>query len=132
MRTVNNVVNEKFRAFDFTWGSIRVTTCSDACTLYDSTNSGHSLAGLFGDFVGGDFVSGAVRSTETGVLHAFDGRGSFRLEEATGQRFLVEVYLPAGADTWSQEYRLYLQSLGFRLSNTAGGSGGASAVCEVG
>ena len=111
-------------------GSIRVTTCSDACTLYDSTNSGHSLAGLVGDFVGGDFVSGAVRSTETGVLHVFDGRGSFRLEEATSQWFLVEVYLPAGADTWSQEYRLYLQSLGFRLSHTAGGSGGASAAGE--
>ena len=76
------------------------------------------------------FVSGAVRSTETGVLHAFDGRGSFRLEEATGQRFLVEGYLPAGANTWSQEYRLYLQSLGFRLSHTAGGSGGASAAGE--
>ena len=109
-------MHEKVRDYDFTWGSIRVTTGGQPQTHMDDTNSGPSLAMLFGDFVGGAFASGCIHSSDTMKMFAFNGRGSFRSEESTGERFLVEIFTTAGTDQWSDDYKSYLVSLGFRLS----------------
>ena len=71
---------------------------------------------LFGDFVGGAFASGCTHSNDTMKMFAFNGRGSFRSEESTGERFLVEVFTTAGTAEWSDDYKSYLEELGFRLS----------------
>ena len=52
----------------------------------------------------------------------YDGRGTAHTEASTGQRFLLEVFRPAGVSAWSHEYKQYLASLGFRLSHEPAGS----------
>jgi len=81
---------------------------------------------LFGVFDGGDFVSEAVQFRDTCTMYAYDGRSTFKSESSTGQRFLVEVFQPAGTQHWSADYKQYLTALGFRLSLDLPGSASAA------
>ena len=130
LRALNTIVEDKVRDYEFSWGSVRVTTGNDAHTHFDSTNSGSSLMLLFGEFVGGAFVSGSVDCDDVAYMHVYDGRSSFRSEASVGERFLVEIFLSAGSDAQSTADRQYLTSLGFRLPG--GLTGGASAAGDPG
>ena len=90
------------------------------------SNNGPSLAMLFGEFDGGDFVTGEVQSSDTGKMFVYDGRGSFTSEESTGQRYLVEAFLDKNTPKWEDEHKEYLASLGFRLTLARAGESGLS------
>ena len=129
VRAINKLIEDKTREHQFYWGGIRVTAGNQHRTHYDMSNNSLSLAMLFGEFSGGNFVSGGINSNDTGKMFVYDGRGSFDSEQSSGTRFLVEAFMHDGVPKWTAEYRQYLTTLGFRLP--ASGSGGdASAAAE--
>ena len=83
---------------------------------------------LFGEFDGGDIVTGEVQSSDTGKMFVYDGRGSFTSEQSTGQRFLVEAFYDRNTPKWEDEHKNYLATLGFRLTLADTGDPGVSSV----
>ena len=132
VRAVNKLVREKVQGYDFTWGTIRVTAGGHQREHLDITNSGPSLAMLFGDFAGGAFASGLIRCSDTQKIFTYNGRSPFQSEAATGERFLVEVFTTAGAENWHREYKQYLASLGFNLGAAVGDGTASGTVTNAG
>ena len=82
---------------------------------------------FFGEFEGGNFVSGSIDSSDRGRLFAYDGRALYQCAESVGRR----IFLHKDTPNWPQQHRDYLTSPGFCLHAVPGGGVTSSAAAGV-
>ena len=102
---------------DFCWTSVQISHNTTALHN-DANNEGLSVAIGLGDFVGGGFMVGGMKTATLNMLNEvviFDGRHEQSVAPCTGDRWIVVFFVHSAAQKLSQDERLYLSSLGFRL-----------------
>ena len=97
VRAINTLVADKTREFNFLWGTLQITTDNGSGTFHNAANTGPPLDILFGAFEGGNFASGTIKSSDHGMLYAYDGRALHHSAESTGRGFLMEFFLHSHA-----------------------------------